>query len=271
VLVESKRDPPALLISQSTQRIEVCPMHAAQFSSIAANLLALFLSVARPVWDYFATQSLKTHPRGTARLEYYRQTAAWLWIAAGIACWTEGFGTLVTLHGLGIRATWLQRHLWSRYLLATIVILFVLVQLIVPIVQVSVKYRKRPFLEPKQLESLRFFLPASTVERRWFAAISITAGFSEELLFRGFLLRYLHTSPLHLPFGWAALTSALIFGTHHLYQGRRGFLSTTILGLVFTAVLLVTGSLWAGMVLHAAIDLNILLYWRPRLAATVAA
>jgi uncharacterized protein len=67
------------------------------------------------------------------------------------------------------------------------------------------------------------------------------------------------------------LTSALIFGAHHLYQGRRGFLSTAILGLVFTAVLLVTGSLWAGMVFHAAIDLSILLYWRPKPAVTVAA
>jgi uncharacterized protein len=107
------------------------------------------------------------------------------------------------------------------------------------------------------------------VERRWFAALSITAGFSEELLFRGFLLRYLHTMPLHLPFVWAVLTSALIFGAHHLYQGRQGFLSTAILGLVFTAVLLVTGSLWAGMLYHAATDLSVLLFWRPKPAATV--
>jgi membrane protease YdiL (CAAX protease family) len=246
-------------------------MHAAQFSSIVANLLALFLFIVGPAWDYFATQSLKANPSGAARLDFYRQTLAWLWIAAGIACWTEGFGKLVTLQGLGIRATWLQRHLWGGYLAAAIVILFVLVQLIVPVVQVTVKFRKRPFLEPRQFESLRFFLPASTVERRWFAALSITAGFSEELLFRGFLLRYLHTMPLHLPFVWAALTSALIFGTHHLYQGRHGFFSTAILGLVFTAVLLVTGSLWVGMVYHAATDLSILLYWRPKPAATMAA
>jgi uncharacterized protein len=219
----------------------------------------------------FRHSILESTPQWTARLKYYRQTAACLWIAAGIACWTEGFGKIVTLHGLGIRAGWLQRHLWSRYLLATIVILFVVVQLIVPIVQVSVKYRKRPFLEPRQFEFLRFFLPASTVERRWFAALSITAGFCEELLFRGFLLQYLHTSPLHLPFVWAALISALIFGAHHLYQGRQGFLSTAIFGLVFTAVLLVTGSLWAGMVCHAAIDLSILLYWRPKPAVTIGA
>lgn len=245
-------------------------MHA-HFSSVAANLLALFLCVVWPVWDYFATQRLKANPNGKLRLKYYRQTALCLWIVAGIAGWINGFDNLVTLHGLGIRATWLDQHLWGRYLAATLLTLFVLVQVIVPVVQVSVKYGNRPFLEPKQLEPLRFFLPSSTLERRWFAALSITAGFSEELLFRGFLLRYLHTSPLHLSLIWAALTSALIFGTHHLYQGRQGFLSTAALGVVFTAVLLVTGSLWAGMIYHAATDLCILLYWRPKPMATPAA
>jgi membrane protease YdiL (CAAX protease family) len=114
---------------------------------------------------------------------------------------------------------------------------------------------------------LRFFLPAGALERRWFATLSVTAGFTEELLFRGFLLRYLHTSPVHVPLLWAVVISVLVFGTHHLYQGLNGFITTTVLGLVFTAMLLVTGSLWAGMAYHAAIDLSLLLYWRPRSAA----
>jgi len=41
-------------------------------------------------------------------------------------------------------------------------------------------------------------------------------------------------------------------------------ISTTILGLIFTAMLLVTGSLWIGMGCHAAIDMSLLLYWRPK-------
>jgi uncharacterized protein len=56
----------------------------------------------------------------------------------------------------------------------------------------------------------------------------------------------------------------VVFGIHHLYQGRNGVISTTIMGLIFTAMLLVTGSLWMGMVCHAAIDVSLLLYWRPK-------
>jgi membrane protease YdiL (CAAX protease family) len=238
-------------------------LNSAHSSTIAATLLALFLVVIGPVWDYYKTLPLKTHPSGAARLRYYRQTIAWLWIASGIAWWSEGLRGLVTLQGLGIGAVWLNQHRWSWYTLAAVLALFVAVQLILP-VQVSVRYRNREFLEPRQFKPLRFFLPAAPVERRWFAVLSLTAGFTEELLFRGFLLRYLHTSPLHLPFIWAAVISALVFGTHHLYQGRNGFISTTIGGLIFTAMLLVTGSLWAGMIVHAAADLSLLLYWRPR-------
>lgn len=165
---------------------------------------------------------------------------------------------------MGVSDLWLHQHRWAWYALAGLALLAVVVQLVLPIVQVSVQYRKREYLEPKQFEPLRFFLPAGTVERQWFAALSVTAAFTEELLFRGFLLRYLHTSPMHLPFLWAALISAVVFGAHHFYQGFAGFVSATVTGVIFTIMLLITGSLWAGMAFHAAIDMSLLLYWRPR-------
>jgi membrane protease YdiL (CAAX protease family) len=133
-----------------------------------------------------------------------------------------GIGSLLTLGRIGIDSTWLHEHLWIWYVLATLIGLAVLVQLVLPVIQVSVKYRDREFLEPKQFLPLRFFLPHSAMERHWFAVLSLTAGFTEELLFCGFLLRYFHSSPLHLPLAWAVAIAALIFGIHHLYQGRSG-------------------------------------------------
>lgn len=238
--------------------------HPANSSLLAAHLLAFFLIVVWPIWDYFDTRPLKANPSPQARLRYYRQISALLWIATGVAVWASGFSALFTVRGIGVHAPWLDRYRWPWWLLVVLVSLVVLLQLVVPVIQVSVKYRNRPFLEPRQFESLRFFLPSSSLERHWFAVLSLTAGFCEELLFRGFLLRYLHTSPLHLGLMWATLAAAVVFGTHHLYLGVKGFISTYVGGLVFTAILLVTGSLWAGMAYHAAIDLSLLLYWRPK-------
>jgi uncharacterized protein len=236
--------------------------------AVAAHLLALYLILVGPILDYFATRQLRRNPSPQRRLRYYWFTCTWLWAATAVACWAQGFRNLTTLRGLGIHSEWLHAHAWLWWLLASLVVVVVIVQLILPIVQVSIKYRRRAFLEPKQFEPLRFFLPSSTAERRWFVALSITAGFCEELLFRGFLLRYLHTSPLHLALPWAILAAAIIFGSHHLYQGTKGVVSTSIGGLIFTAILIVTGSLWAGMVYHAAADMSLLFYWRPRPAAT---
>jgi membrane protease YdiL (CAAX protease family) len=234
------------------------------------HLLALFLIVVGPIWDYIDTRPLKAQPSPQRRLRYYRQTFIWLWIASGVACWACGFETLFTARGIGIHTDWIERHSWVWWTLAVLVTLVILLQLVLPVIQVTVKYRDRPFLEPRQLESLRFFLPSSSLERRWFAALSITAGFCEELLFRGFLLRYLHTSPLRLGLMWAALAAALVFGSHHLFLGAKGFISTSVGGLIYTAILLVTGNLVAAMVYHAAADLSILLYWRPKPALSVA-
>lgn len=238
---------------------------------LATHLLALFLIVIAPVWDYFESRSLRAKPSRKLRLHYYRLTFLWIWIATGVACWANGFAALFTLHGLGIQTTWLHPHLWIWWLLTILVTLAVILQLILPVIQVSIQHRNRPFLEPRQLEPLRFFLPSSSLERRWFAALSITAGFCEELLVRGFLLRYLHTWPLHIELAWATLLAAVIFGTHHLYQGVKGFITTSISGLILTAILLLTGSLWPGMLYHAATDLSILLYWRPKPAENTAA
>lgn len=233
-------------------------------SVIATHLLALHLIVVGPILDYFETRPLKSHPSPQRRLRYYRFTFVWLWVATAVACWAQGFRDFTTLGRLGIHVEWSRAHAWLWWPLVSLVGVAVILHLVLPVVQVSIKYRDRAFLEPKQLEPLRFFLPSSTVERRWFVALSITAGFCEELLFRGFLLRYLHTWPLHVGLLWAILAAAIIFGTHHLYQGAKGVVSTSIGGLIFTAILIVTGSLWAGMLYHAAADMSVLLYWRPK-------
>lgn len=81
--------------------------------------------------------------------------------------------------------------------------------------------------------------------------VSLTAGFCEELLFRGFLLWVLQ--PL-VGLWMAVALSALLFGVAHAYQGTAGIIRTGIAGLAFTAIVLVTRSLWPAIVLHVVVD-----------------
>jgi membrane protease YdiL (CAAX protease family) len=97
-------------------------------------------------------------------------------------------------------------------------------------------------------------LPQRGTERLAFVAVAATAGVCEEFLYRGFVFAALAV-------GWqdfgtlSVFGSAALFAMAHLYQGRRGMATTFGAGLLFAAARVVTGSLVAGVVAHAAVDL----------------
>jgi membrane protease YdiL (CAAX protease family) len=125
--------------------------------------------------------------------------------------------------------------------------------------------RGRPARPPRR--GIAPLLPRDGAETVIAALIATNAGVSEELFFR-LLLPLLFT----LTIGNAAigfLASAALFGLVHLYQGLVGIAATFVLGLIFTALYLVTGSLAAPIVLHLAIDLMALVV-RPTLARLAA-
>jgi membrane protease YdiL (CAAX protease family) len=105
----------------------------------------------------------------------------------------------------------------------------------------------------KQIEPLRALLPHNKRELGTFAALSITAGICEELLYRGFLLAVLTSALGIVP---AVVLSSIFFGIGHAYQGLLGILKTGGVGLVMAGLFLLTGSLWAPMLLHAVVDAN---------------
>ena len=94
-------------------------------------------------------------------------------------------------------------------------------------------------------------MPRDSAELPLWFATSLTAGFCEELLFRGFLVGVLQ--PFTGPWLAAAIAVA-VFGLGHAYQGASGVVRTGAAGAAFMALFLVTGSLWPGIVLHAALD-----------------
>lgn len=116
----------------------------------------------------------------------------------------------------------------------------------------------------RMLEMAVAILPATPIERWWFAVLSIGAGVSEELLFRGFLLYYLARYLPDLNVWPQILIASAVFGFAHLFQGWRGILATGALGAVFGLLYAVTGSLFVPVVIHAAIDLRILIVATPQ-------
>jgi uncharacterized protein len=102
------------------------------------------------------------------------------------------------------------------------------------------------------LEAMRILLPRTYAEMVVWAVLSVTAGFCEELIFRGYLQRQFLALTQNPAF--AVVLQAAVFGAAHLYQGWKGALEITIYGGLFGALAVWRKSLRPGMIQHAAQD-----------------
>jgi membrane protease YdiL (CAAX protease family) len=104
-------------------------------------------------------------------------------------------------------------------------------------------------------------IPRTGSERRWYAAVAVSAGVCEELVFRGYGLRLLHSVGLtSVPL---IVACALAFGLVHVYQGISGVVITGLLGAFLTVIYIWTGSLLPAMAAHILVDLRILMLPAP--------
>lgn len=115
----------------------------------------------------------------------------------------------------------------------------------------------------KSLESSAVLLPSTPTERKWFAATAITAGICEELLYRGFLIPYLHYNFKIQDWTIIAILSGIIYGLSRLYQGFKGFSQAALTGFAYTYVYLFSGSVVPAIVFHILLELRTLLLWQP--------
>ena len=101
--------------------------------------------------------------------------------------------------------------------------------------------------EAKRL--LRAIGPRSLKELLFWVLLSSSAGFCEEIIFRGYLQRQFAAL---LGSVWTGmLISALIFGLSHGYEGSRRMLLIAVYGALFGALTIWRKSLRPGMIAHA--------------------
>lgn len=86
----------------------------------------------------------------------------------------------------------------------------------------------------------------------------VSAGFGEEMFFRGFLITRLKTvlGDIYLSSAISVLLAALVFGYVHIYyQGLAGFVNAGVIGVIFgTYFLLYKNNLWPLVIAHGFIN-----------------
>ena len=178
------------------------------------------------------------------RLSLYWSTIAFQWIAVAVVAW-RAWAHGLTAQRLGLV---MPHPFW----LALVTVFGAAV--IVTLQWLNLRRMGRsgsPLRGPIQALAERI-LPQSTAELVPFLALAVTAGLCEEFLYRGFAMAMI--ARVGLPTGVVILFSSILFGLAHLYQGRAGFVSTMVLGLLFGISRAVLSSLVPVIVWHTGVD-----------------
>ena len=213
-------------------------------------ILMAILLVALPAWEYFvgAPRLRKSLEAGTFdQVRTYVRAFIRLWaltLVLAIDWWTAGRDP---------KALGLVVHIDTRLMVSTLLIVVVVVLFIWQYFKIrrSTEERKRKIAE----KNVRVFeiAPSDSRQLLYFVGLSVTAGVTEELLYRGFLIWSLTAYMQLVP---AAVLASVLFGVAHAYQGPSGILKTGGVGLIMAILYIGSGTLWLPIILHAFVDVH---------------
>lgn len=108
----------------------------------------------------------------------------------------------------------------------------------------------------KEQQNFEFsaILPTTKKEAKLWNYVSLTAGITEEIIYRGFLIfAFAYLFP-NLSIWIIVLLASLLFGLAHTYQGAKGVIRTTIIGVFFSILYISLDSILPLIVFHFLID-----------------
>lgn len=234
-----------------------------QLVSAVALVLGLWLLVGQPV------SGLLRARRDVPVLRRYRDSVVRQWSLTVVA-------VLVTLVGVGAppEALGLVPR-WERELYYLPGVLQGVGVGALAVVGLRWDRRRRPgrSLLEALLRPVSALMPSTRHERWAYAGVAVTAGVTEELLYRGWLVWFLALAAPVGGYAGAIVVSSLAFGLGHAYQGVRGVVLAGTAGFGLALLAFSTGSILLPVLLHVLVDLRVLLLLprRERVSAGPAA
>jgi uncharacterized protein len=215
------------------------------------GLILIVLGVLVPWRGAVRVRRLLAQPTlsTSQRLSLYASTIAFQWVIVAVIIWRSSSRHLSPNElGLAVSGVW-------RTLSVTLVLTAVLCanQWAGLRKMARLPADRRGFL----FQLTEKIMPQTSTEVFVFVALASTAGLSEEFVYRGFVFavfsRAFVNSAFRAPI--AMIASSVWFAMAHLYQGRRGVITTFVVGILFSTVRVWTGNLIPAMAGHIGVDL----------------
>lgn len=184
------------------------------------------------------------------RILLYLSTIAFQWAAVAVILW-RCLAHRLSWAALGVA---LPHPMRSLAVAAGLSVILVLNQ-VYAIRRVAALPCESRGIVPRLAEKL---LPRTSSEAWVGFLLVLTVALCEECIYRGFV-----EAVFAGVFSGSALAGAVIsaafFSSAHMYQGRKGLITTFAVGLIFSAARIWTGSLLPSIIIHFAVDFSVAL------------
>lgn len=211
-------------------------------------IILIILAVALPWRSTARIRELLRLPdlSGVARLRLYSSTIIFQWILSAAIFWRLSAHGMTALQ-IGLAVPYPGRAVAITAVLSALLI----VNQIFGMRRLAGLPSERRGLIGAMAERL---LPRSGAEALVAMLLLGTVALCEEFIYRGFVETIFQTAMRSAVLG--AVISAAFFAAAHLYQGRRGVVTTFAIGLIFSAGRIWSASLLPSMVIHFVVDFS---------------
>ncbi|WP_066051994.1 CPBP family intramembrane glutamic endopeptidase [Robertmurraya korlensis] len=230
--------------------------------SIFYWIIFLFLVLYEPVYGYFDYQKFKRKVQKDSkeRIKYYKKVMLGLWLPTIAILMVTALGPL-TFQEIGLKGISINMETLGPLVTYTAfgLVGIYCIGLIYYLVGAKVSQKMRTEIARVKKEefdksAFKDIMPVSKEDKRLWTYVSWTAGITEEVIYRGFLLIALtQMFPSH-SLWLTIILSGVMFGLAHTYQGFVNVIKTSLFGLVFSILYIGLGSIVPLIILHFLID-----------------
>ncbi len=221
---------------------------------ITASLLYL---AVYPISGYYQTRLLRKSKNAGIhdKSSWYRQSMLWSWIPTLIIISVlilDGY----SMDSLGLDYINPGKHGMKGWIVIVTLISYIayLCYLVYNIIAIRFdKDKKREYAE-KIPDELRFALPVSKKEKREWRVLSLSAGITEEIQYRGYLFFAMQLLFPHMSIWIVLALSSVVFGVGHIYQRKESY-KPLLAGIYFGFLYIVLGSVIPVIIIHILQDL----------------
>ena len=222
-------------------------------TGLAAVAAIWLVMIGLDVWR--RVKGLKRRTTSPVRQWFVTMLILWSLAAIAVWAWTASGRTLADL---GFRAG--DGPAWKIALAWALAIAFA-GQQVVQLIAIRRDAETRAEVRDIVFSSGEYdmIMPRRRKDVWGYQLLAVTAGITEEVVFRAFLIGLF---ALWMPLWPAAALALAMFILGHAYQGMQGMIRILPVSVILTVIYVLSGSLWPGIVLHVAVDvLSGLMVW----------